>query len=413
VAFNPAILAAVVQPNIDIAMLPAFLWNVVWLVRRRWIPLVLTGTALVVAKESGVLLYGVLLFSFTVAMVLPGPRSTRSPIRALLELFPLGLPVVVFAAMLVYRIVTPHTSVLTAAGTTDVPVLYQFLVPRIDPYFVSYLAIIFFLSFAWIPWLALGADLSVAIAGKVRDHDPRPLPGAKRRVARFIMVLGIVTMYALTRYSSYANTRYLLPVFVLLPLMMYAALVRLGLTAVTRRSLLATLTVLVAASTLRTVDPVSRAAWGTFGFGGTSMLRMTHFTSECCGAGQDQLAYSLEFTNLAALLGDITSTAVDTSTAIVVPPRMTWQTVNALDSMTRRPTLRVARAFRPAVLGADSLAKVGELPRRAVYVALPNGDIDRGLALVQAWYNAGPEETVRRGRYAMSFRRLTLRPERT
>jgi hypothetical protein len=407
---NPAVLAAVVQPNIDLAMLPAFLWGVAFVARRQWTPLVLVGTALVLAKETGVVLYSVLVFSFAVAVVMPGPTSTRSPIRTLRKLVPLLLPVAVFAAVLVDRVLTPHTSVFTAAGTTDMPILYQFLVPRIDPYFRSYVAIIFVLSFAWIPALILAADLIVGVVRKARHEPPRPLPGAKRRLVRFLMVLGIVTMYALTRYSSYANTRYLLPVFALLPLMMYAGIVRFALTAPARRTVLGTLAVLLLVSAVRTIDPVSRWLWGTFRFGDRSMLRMTSITRECCGAGQDQLAYSLQFTALSALLGDITSAEVHDSIAIVVPARLTWQTVNALDSASRRPTLEVEHAFTPAVLGADTLNMVAALPEQALYVAMPNGDVDRALSLVRASYDVGPPMVARRGSYSVAFYPLVRRP---
>src|SRR5262249_19100083 len=80
-AFQPAILASVVQPNTDLPMLPAFLWATVFVVRLRWIPAILTGIALVGTKESGVLLYVTLTFSYGIAMVMPGPKSTRSPFR--------------------------------------------------------------------------------------------------------------------------------------------------------------------------------------------------------------------------------------------------------------------------------------------------------------------------------------------
>jgi hypothetical protein len=368
-ALNPAVLAAVVQPNIDIAMLPAFLWGAVFIVRRQWVALIAVGSALVFAKESGVLLYVVLVFAFAVAMVLPGPSSTRSPIRALLKLFPLGIPVALFAAYVAYRIIVPHTVVLSAPGTTDESILYQFLVPRIDPYLVSYLALIFVLGFAWVPTLAVVSDVAVAISRKVRGLAPRPLSGSKRRVVRFVGVLGAATIYMLTRYSSYANTRYLLPAFALLSLIMYAAVVRLGIPVIARRSLLGAIAVLALISTVRTVDPVSRATWGTFRFGDHAMLRMTHFTRECCGAGQDQLAYNLQFTALSALLGDITASVVDDSTAIIVPPRMTWHTVDDVDATTRRPTLRRGRTFTPPVFGADTLRLLTAPTRRLRWAA--------------------------------------------
>jgi hypothetical protein len=408
-ALNPALLASVLQPNIDLPMLPAFLWGIVFILRRRWVALVLTGVALVLAKESGVLLYATLLFAFALAVVLPAPSSSRSPLRAVARLLPLAVPIGVFAGYVAYRVIVPHAIVLSAAGTTDKSILYQFLVPRIDPYFVSYMAIITLLHFAWITTMVIVADAAVGLKRKVAHASRRQLPGSKRLVVRFLTVLGVLTIYALTRYSSYANTRYLLPVFALLPLLLYAAVVRLGIPPGVRRPFLAVLAVIAALSTVRSIDPVSRALFGTFPFGDRSMLRMTRLTRECCGAGQDQLANSLQFSVLSDLTSDLTSTLVDDSTTIIVPPRMTWEPVGRLDSRTRRRTLRTSGSFAPAVVGADSLAKLDELPRNAVYLALPNGDVAAGMNLLEAWYEAGPAVTARRGGYSMTGYRLAPR----
>jgi hypothetical protein len=142
------------------------------------------------------------------------------------------------------------------------------------------------------------------------------------------------------------------------------------------------------------------------------MLRMTHFSRACCGAGEDQLAYSLQWLAMPRLVGDVTSARVSGSTAIVVPPRMTWYPATALDSTTKRPTLRLEHAFSTTVLGADTLAAVAELPPRAVYLALPNGDAARGLELVRQWYDIGEEWTARRGPYTLRAHALTLRVPR-
>src|SRR5687768_8705090 len=145
-AAHPALLASVVQPNIDVPMLPALLWATVFALRRRWLALVATGILLVATKESGVLVYVSLLFAFAVAMVLPGPSSSRSPIRAVLRLSPLAIPVLLFIAYIGYRATIPHSTVIWAAATTDTPILYQFLVPRIDPFFRNYLGLMLVLD---------------------------------------------------------------------------------------------------------------------------------------------------------------------------------------------------------------------------------------------------------------------------
>jgi hypothetical protein len=411
-AFQPAILASVVQPNIDLPMLPAFLWATVFIVRLRWIPLILTGIALVGTKESGVLLYVTLVFSYAVSMVMPGPSSTRSPFKALWHLAPLSIPVLAFAVYIAYRIIVPHETVLAAAGTTDMPILQQFLVPRIDPYFINYLVMMCVLSFAWVPSVIVGSDAVVAIGRTLRKLTPRPLPGAKRRVVRFLVVLGVVGMWALTRYSSWGNSRYLLPVFALTPLMLYAALVRFGVPASARRSLLGALAVLLAISVVRTIDPVSRVVYGTWNFGEHRMLRMTRVTGECCGAGRDQLVYNLQFTALADLTSDATAALVDDSTTIFFPTRMDWQSLGPLDRARRVRTLRQTGTFTPPLLYPDSLPLLARLPQNAVYVGLPNGDVSGGLRKLAPWYDAAGATRVQRGGYWLDAYRLTLRGRR-
>jgi hypothetical protein len=408
-AAQPAVLASVVQPNIDLPMLPAFLWGTVFIIRRRWLALILVGTALIATKESGVLLYVTLVFSYAIAMVLPKPSSSRSPIRALVHLAPLAIPAALFVAYIAYRAIVPHETVIWAAGTTEKSIIYQFLVPRIDRYFVNYLAMMLVLSFAWVAAALVGADTIVGIVRKWRKQPARPLPGAKRRIVRFLIVLGVVTMYALTRFSSWGNSRYLLPVFALTPLMLYAAVVRFGVRPSVRRPALGALAVLLLISTVRTIDPVSRAFYGTWAFGDHRLLRMTRVTHECCGAGRDQLVYNLQYTHLGNLTSDATAALATDSTVVFVPHRMMWETLGPLDRTTHRRTLRRQNVIRPLLYEPDTLATLRRPPSDAIYIGLPNGDPEAGLRMLGQWYDVGAPRRMQRGGYWLNAYRLTLR----
>jgi hypothetical protein len=328
------------------------------------------------------------------------------------HLAPLSIPVIVFAIHIAYRIIVPHATVLAAPGTTDMPILQQFLVPRIDPYFVNYVVMMCVLSFAWVSTVIVGSDAIVAMARKLRKLAPRPLPGAKRRIVRFIVVLGVVSMWALTRYSSWGNSRYLLPVFALTPLVIYAALVRFGVPTPARRALLGALSVLLGVSVVRTIDPVSRALYGTWQFGDHRLLRMTHVTGECCAAGRDQLVYNLQYTVLADLTSDATAALVRDSTTVFYPTRMDWQSLGPLDSVTSTRTLRRSRTFTPPLLYPDTLQFLASPPRNAVYIGLPNGDVSGGLRKLSPWYDATPPTRVERDGYWLDAYRLTLRDRR-
>jgi hypothetical protein len=411
-AAQPAILASVVQPNIDLPMLPAFLWGTVFLIRRRWLGAIVMGMALIATKESGVLLYATLVFSYAIAMVLPRPSSPRSPIRALARLTPLAIPVLAFIAYIAYRAIVPHETVIWAAGTTEKSIIYQFLVPRIDRYFVNYCVMMLVLSFAWVTTIVAGSDFVVGALRKWRKEPARVLSGSKRRIVRFLIVLTVVTMYALTRFSSWGNSRYLLPVFALTPIVLYASLVRFGVSPTVRRSVVGALAALLLLSTVRTADPVSRALYGTWRFGDHTLLRMTRVTHECCGGGRDQLVYNLQYTFLGDLTSDATAALAGDSTAVFVPHRMLWETVGPLDADTHRRSLRRENIVRPHLYEPDTLAKLAAPPGDAIYVGLPNGDAEAGLRMLGEWYEVGAPHKVQRGGYWMNAYRLTLRDGR-
>ena len=223
------------------------------------------------------------------------------------------------------------------------------------------------------------------------------------------MVLAAATGYALTRFTTYANTRYLLVAFALLPIVMYASAVRLRIPSRYRSLLAGALAVGFAVSTVLTVDPVSRALYGTFALGDRSLLRLTRITHECCGAGRDQLVYNLQFTNLADLTSDaMAAVRADDSTTVFVPHDMLWGALGPLDSASHRRTLRRTHIVTPRLLEPDSLSAM-PAPARAVFLALPNGDPRAALSALSAHYVVGPEQRVARGAYWLAVYPLTLR----
>jgi hypothetical protein len=411
-AAQPAILASVVQPNIDMPMLPSFLWGTVFVIRRRWVPLVLVGLALVATKESGVLLYATLVFAFTIAMVFPHPSSPRSPIRALLRLTPAAIPFIAFAAYIAYRTSLPNQTVIWSGGTTEEPILRQFLIPRVDKYFINYCVMMFVLSFAWITTAVVGVDLVVGVVRKLRKEPPRPVSGGKRRIVRFLVVLWIVTMISLTRFTTWGNTRYFLAVFALTPVALYASLVRLGVTPTLRRWAVAAVAILMLLSTVRTADPISRAVYGTWSFGDHGLLRMTRVTHECCGSGRDQLVYNLQYTFLGDLTSDATSALADDSTAVLIPRRMNWYVLGPLNRSTHSRTLRRQNVVEPLLYEVDTLTALPASPTHAIYIGLPNGDLVAGLRSIGQLYEIGPPTQMQRGGYWLNAYRLTLRNDR-
>ena len=403
---QPAFVASVVQPGLDLPLLPGFIWCVVFLLERRWVWLIATGTALAFTKETGGVLYAALLGCYMIVFVVWAPGSFRSRIEGLLRLTPLTAPAFLFALYMLYE------------STRSTPTFwYEFapgdlilLLPRVDLQLINYLTIIFVLSFAWIATGWIAWDLFIGSMRLANRLPRRPVPGANPHVLAFLLLLTGVTVLTLTRYTLFGNARYLIVAIGLLLVPFYSALLRLGLAPAVRRTVVALFGAALLVSNIRTVDPVSRWAYGTFPVGDRAMLEMTSITGECCGRGRDQLVYNLEFTVLGALQQDaFAAVAANDSAVLVVPDSTKWYTVGALDKHTRRSTLSRNDVQQPVVREVRQLVQGSAHPDSAWFLSLPNGSAEVALRDLGGLYVIGPERRFRRGGYSLSTYPLTLR----
>ena len=142
------------------------------------------------------------------------------------------------------------------------------------------------------------------------------------------------------------------------------------------------------------------------------MLDMTSITGECCGAGRDQLVYSLEFTRFHDLTDTIVATLMrDTATVIAVPSRMQYHSIGRIDRATWRRTLRREGAFEPTVVAGPAILTDSVRPRSVLYVAVPNAKDGTTLGLLANLYAVGPERRFESGGYACSAYELTLKTD--
>jgi len=407
---QPPFLASVIQPSLDLPVVTGTIWCTVLLVERRWFWCAAVGTAMAFSKETGVLLYAVLLACCVVWVVARTPGTFTARLRALIPLAPTAAPLVAYAGyVLTFRVVRPGQSPVWQTGIGP-SLLEKLFIPRMDAEVASYAALLFVLNFAWLLTAAIAADAAVGVVRLARRRSARVVAGADRAVIGFLTLAAAATIIALTRFTTYSNVRYVMAGTALLLPLAYAAVVRLGLNPSARRLALGTYAALLVASALRTVDPVSRQLWGTFRFGSHRMLDMTSITTECCGAGRDQLVYSLEFTRFHDLTDSVTATLVrDTATAVALPSRMEYYSVGRLDRSTWRRTLRRAGAFEATVVDGPWVLARAAPPRSLVYVALPNARDSLTLALLSDRYAVGPERRFEASGYALSAYELRLR----
>ena len=239
---QPTLLAAAVQPGLDLPLVPAFLWCTVLIMEGRRVALVLVGIALAFTKETGVLLYAGLLASYGLWTLVRTEGSARVRIVSVLKLAPLAAPGLIFCAYLLVRrqLIPAGEAVVWSAGTAMInqSLIRQLLVPRIDRYLASYLSMVAVLNFAWVITLFVTAAVMVV----VKRTGLQRLLAETVRFAKtplgFVSLLVLVTTFALTRFASYANSRYLLPVIALSLVPFLAALDGLRLPRLARRFVL-------------------------------------------------------------------------------------------------------------------------------------------------------------------------------
>jgi hypothetical protein len=407
-AVHPAFLASVVQPGLDLPLVPAFIWSIVFAIQRRWFLTVLVGLGLAFTKETGVLLYAVLLACYGVWFELRPPGTLGQRVRRAIRLAPAAFPGVAFAAYLYYRATLPNQAILWHTGTTNDSLLRQFLIPRLDLYQVNYAVLLLVLNFAWILTVIIALDAFVGTVRAAHREPSRSVAATDQATLGFLVLLTIVSGYALTRFSTFGHSRYFLTITALLFIPFYASLLRLVSSAQLRRAILAIYGVLLAASVVRTVDPLSRRLYGTFEFGSHRLLRMTRVTGECCGAGQDQLVYNLQFTALHDLVNEaLVAIAPRDSMLIVVPDTTGWILIGSLDRASHRRTLATENVMPLDVREPRYLAEPHRLPARGYYFALPNGD-DRGArAQLARSYVLGKPRRFEHGGYALLVYELT------
>jgi hypothetical protein len=457
---HPIVLAAVVQPGLDLGLLVFSLCALAAAVEGRRRTLMLFGVCLIFSKEPGVLLYGAivgvwlwrrcsgmlspddatrvgiaalaflgfvsllqhetpsaLLFLAAAGLVLRRKRQPALPpgkglAGAVLREWPLAIPVLLLLGYLVYYKLrtSGETAPVVWGGEGGAIVLIGTLLRGgiLDPSTLSSLALMFVVGFLWVPTLWMLVDLAIGAARLARSQPARPLPGVDRSALDFIVVVLLAEVWLLSRYVTFSNARYYLPVFPLTLVAAYASLVRLRVGPLGRGVVIASATALLAISAVRTLDPVSRAIWGTFPVGKRSLLSITSLRNECCGHGRDQLAYNLEFTNFASLQDALYERLKPTdSTVLVLPAEGDWYTVESIDRVTHRRTMRSHGVVRPKVVMAPDAYDLNA--KRAWYVELPFAGDTIFRVLLGRRFDMSEPCRVERGGYSIAVREMRLR----
>jgi hypothetical protein len=462
---HPIVLASAVQPGLDFGLLVFSLCALAAVLEgRRWI-VVAFGLMLVFSKEPGVLVYGLIaavyLWRFRLRQLMPdavywlsvgalaigallnvvrldvfsallfalglwvlswrklqpaGRPPFRAAFRAIVAEWPIAVPILLLGAYLGASVArnayaaNPAAPVVWSTEGHSSPIATLFRPNVLDHATLVVLALMLVIGFLWLPTVIMAIDLGKGIIGRRRQSIPRPLPGVDSAALGVVTAALVGEVWLLSRYVTYANARYYLPMYPLALLMTYAAVVRLGVPRAVRAAGFGLLGVLFCVSAVRTVDPVSRLLWGTFPVGDRTMLHMTSLTGECCGYGRDQLVYNLEFTEFDALQSAAYARLRPTeSTTVVLPVYGDWYTMGPIDRTTLRRTLRPDGSIWPRVRNAYTATLPQGQVSEAWYLEAPYVNNARSLEYLSRFYEIGAPTYVGHNGYAMAVRRVRLR----
>jgi hypothetical protein len=386
----PVLLAGTVSPNPDLGVAAFFLVLIDALLRQRRAAAFLAGLFLVFSKEPGVVLLALAAAVHGAMFVARSPGELRDKLRRLGWYAPLLVPVALIAWWFHYE--ASRRGGVMWGGTSVSGLLPTFTTFSLtDAKFQAQLVLVGVLQFSWI-LLLLAALRWLQRLGRFAFALPSPDPAP----VRYVDWVFLGAAFLLTRYSTFLNARYYLPLYALLALCAYATVSRMS--AAPRRATLLAIAGAFALSAFRTVDPISLALVPTFPFGEHRILAVADLGDACCGRGRDQLAYNLQHLQLHYLQDDIfAGVRPSASRAIAGHEEVDWLSVGRLDPTTRQRTMDRA-AVGQTLLGASEIER-GTRPEQLFFIRYPNFENAASEARIARFYEAVHEQRFRRGGY--------------
>lgn len=392
-AFHPTVFANSLGANFDLGVLTFSLATLLALLQeKRWLAIAL-ALLLAFTKETSFAILPIL-FAFTAIRQPAGARGAwvRTNLPVLI------IPAIAIMWFLMYKTVVRSEPAFWLYYNSDSTAAGQSSTTSVAASIASFLGLIFVINFNWILTATLASGW-VALLLKLRHDNTRHALAA----AAPLMLLLLATTAALLLVRPYSNPRY---VMLLVPLMLLASaapLPTLVPTSAMRSGLYAVLLALFAWQNVRTIDPASRAFFGTIPFGSHQLLNMTARTGECCGYGLDQLAYNTEFTRIPQLLQlAIDDLNFESTTTITMPQRGQRMLFSAIDSDSGTMTLNQVNSFTPDYREIDQILSSKDRPAALYYFALPNFANDANLTQLVQLYGSGTPHVYAEAGYTLT-----------
>jgi hypothetical protein len=386
VMYCPVVVASIVQltPDFGVLVFLTLSWRA--FMRDRRLFAACWGVLAALSKESGVLLFAVEIAAYVLIFGLRAPNLASRKRNAMYRQSPLILAPIAGLAI-AQVMVTPEGNVGHWQNVDLMSVVRQFMtISFLDNVLPASLATIFVLNCMWIPALALIAASGYWFVRSVVVAQPSH--ASRDPAFEFAVVTFLLDLLLLTRFRTFTNVRYYLPVFPWIVLLAARGLLAIRLPRLVRLVGQGVTLVAVGLSNFRSFDPVSDDLFGTIRFGTHRLFYITSLTGECCGLGRDQLVYNLEFAELDQLLREaLPFVLAGTDHAIAIHPEADWRLFDTVDPITLRRATPRAGSFKVPYTHTWAVGAARVKPERIYYLAMPNMRDSAELTRYANWYS--------------------------
>lgn len=399
-ALNPLFLAAAVNLNLDFPVVVFFIASLAALLDKRYALSAFLAACMVFSKESGVLLYFAYFVPFSLLLVLTQKKGDLNNNNYRMAW--LAIPFILLIGYMVYRSFGLQKSVFWGNTGVDAGSLsFLFDVNPGSKVLQTRIIQVFILNFHWV-MTALAIvffGVSKLQQNKKPESQGKPSSGFDRAFVTSLAIAFTVFVYVNALYPTFTNPRYILPAVPLLILfftLMTAKAVR---KKAMQAVVLSIVLILCGIQAFITIDPLSKALFGTFSLGNHQMLRMVSITRENFGyAGRDQLVYNTEFAVIDSLFNEVYR-------AEPPDPQKPYLTSSYGDFFLFTPvsidksqrTLRNFNIKLPQSIAVGNLDYIAtnERPKTAVYINLPwMSRIEDERPLVEKYYTLSAPKAV-------------------
>lgn len=407
-ALMPVFVVHLFHINLDIGLSLFFVPFLSFLLRGKPWPAMAFATAMMLTKETGVLVYLLTAALYLVVYVLRPAGSPAKAWHAARPHWPLLVPPALFGLYYgAYRLFSPHTLGHWGEDTVrGIGLFFDFNLA--EGGMLSTLFNLYGLNFNWLLSLVLAAAAGRAL-WRWCFGLPRERSTATRATdALFLMLTLIGITYVVTRVRPWNNPRYVLVGYPVLIALAHLYLIDLLPARRIRTAFLGITLSLMLVTNAATIDPASRAFYGTIPFGEHAWLDMTSRLGPEW-LRRDPQAYNLEFFELHYAAWEAFAAMRPPAGAVVMAgPAADFFFANRLMPDSYRPTLREDGTLPLRLLDVSEDMQPDRLlpllppeQRQAWYLAFPNLDNALFLPIMGRHYRLADTQVFGRRGYRL------------